>query len=73
MMSAFRFVRRLRQEDFLDSDSEILRLVRREELMHRWQAAHLRPAPELPLRWIAVSGQGGHCRRGVRLAVAARS
>jgi hypothetical protein len=52
MMSAFRFVRQLRQEDFLDSDSQILRLVRREELMHHWQAAHLRPAPELPLRWI---------------------
>jgi hypothetical protein len=52
MMSAYRFVRQLRQEDFLDSDSEMLRLVRREELMHRWQAAHLRPAPELPLRWI---------------------
>jgi hypothetical protein len=52
VMSAFRFVRQLRQEGFLDGDSEILRLVRREELMHRWQAAHLRPAPELPLRWI---------------------
>jgi hypothetical protein len=52
VMSAFRFVRQLRQEGFLDSDSEILRLVRREELMRRWQAAQLRPAPELALRWI---------------------
>jgi hypothetical protein len=52
VMSAFRFVRQLRQEGFFDSDSEVLRLVRREELMHRWQAAHLRLAPELPLRWI---------------------
>jgi hypothetical protein len=52
VMSAFRFVRQLRQEGFLDRDSEFLRLVRREELMHRWQTAHLRPAPELPLRWI---------------------
>lgn len=52
VMSAFRFVRQLRQEGFLDKDSEFLHLVRREELMHRWQAAHLRPAPELPLRWI---------------------
>jgi hypothetical protein len=51
-MSAFRFVRQLRQEGFLDNESEILHLVRREELMHRWQAAHLRSAPELPLRWI---------------------
>jgi hypothetical protein len=52
VMSAFRFVRQLRQEGFLDSESEILRLVRRDELMHRWQAAHLRSVPELPLRWI---------------------
>jgi hypothetical protein len=52
VMSAFRFVRQLRQERFLDEDHKILRLVRRDELMHRWQAAHLRALPELPLRWI---------------------
>ena len=52
VMSAFRFVRQLRQEGFLDRNDEPLRLVRREELLRRWQAAHLRGAPELPLRWI---------------------
>jgi hypothetical protein len=52
VMSAFRFVRQMRQEGFLDSDDESLRLVRRDELMRRWQAAYLRNAPELPLRWI---------------------
>jgi hypothetical protein len=52
VMSAFRFVRRLRQEGFLDERDEPLRLVRRKELLRRWQAAHLRGAPELPLRWI---------------------
>jgi hypothetical protein len=52
VMSAFRFLRQLRQEGFLDSDEDILRLVRRDELMRRWQAAHLRAMPELPLRWI---------------------
>jgi hypothetical protein len=58
VMSAFRFVRQLRQEGFLDADSEFLRLVRKEELMRRWQAAHLRVAPELPLRWIVpVKGE----------------
>jgi hypothetical protein len=51
-MSAFRFVRQLRQERFLDEDGGILRLVRRDELMQRWKAAHLRALPELPLRWI---------------------
>lgn len=52
VMSAFRFVRQLRQEEFLDEDNEFLRLVRKEELMRRWQATQLRSAPELPLRWI---------------------
>jgi hypothetical protein len=52
VMSAFRLVRQLRQEGFLDENEEPLRLVRRKELLRRWQAAHLRGAPELPLRWI---------------------
>ena len=52
VMSAFRFVRQLRQEGFLDNDEAPPRLVRRQELLRRWQAANLRPAPELPLRWI---------------------
>jgi hypothetical protein len=52
MMSAFRFLRQLRQEGFLDDESEPLSLIRRQELMHRWQAAYLRPMPELSLRWI---------------------
>jgi len=52
VMSAFRFVRQLRQEGFLDESEEPLRLVRRKELLRRWQAAHLRAASELPLRWI---------------------
>jgi hypothetical protein len=52
VMSAFRFVRQLRQEGFLDNSDGALRLVRRQELMRRWQAANLRPAPELSLRWI---------------------
>jgi hypothetical protein len=51
-MSASRFVRQLEQDRFLDDESEILRLVHREELMRRWQAAYLRPIPEIPLRWI---------------------
>jgi hypothetical protein len=55
VMSAFRFIRQLRQEGFLDEHEEPLRLVRREELLRRWQAAHLRGAPELPLRWIIPS------------------
>lgn len=52
VMSAFRFVRQLRQEGFLDQNDEPFHLVRRKELLRRWQAANLRGAPELPLRWI---------------------
>jgi hypothetical protein len=62
VMSAFRFVRQLRQEEFLDEDNEFLRLVRKEELMRRWQAAQLRSAPELPLRWIVPVKTSGSCR-----------
>ncbi len=59
VMSAFRFVRQLRQEGFLDSDCESLRLVRLGDLMQRWQAAYLRTFRELPLRWILpVKGAG---------------
>lgn len=52
VMSAFRLVRQLRKEGFLDADDETLRLVRVEHLMRLWQAAYMRPVPELPLRWI---------------------
>lgn len=52
VMSAFRFLRQLRREAFLDESAEVLRLVRIEELFSRWQAASLRPARELPARWI---------------------
>ena len=39
----------------LDDESEILRLVRREELMRRWQTASLRPVLGLPLHWIITA------------------
>ena len=52
VMSAFRFVRQLEQEGFLDIDSESLRLLRRQGLMRRWQGTYQRSVPELPLRWI---------------------
>ena len=52
VMSAFRFVRQLEQEGFLDDDIESLRLVRRLDLMSRWRTAYLRPVRELPLRWV---------------------
>ncbi len=52
VMSAFRFVRQLEAEGFLDSSRSFLNLVRIPELMRRWQAANLRPIRELPMRFI---------------------
>jgi hypothetical protein len=52
VMSAFRFIRQLENDGFLDAESEFLRLVHREELLRRWQAACLRPMPETRLVWI---------------------
>ena len=55
VMSAFRLVRQLSVEGFLEERSG-LRLVRTEELMERWlRASHYR-AQETPARWI-LSGE----------------
>ncbi len=51
-MSASRFLQQLRNEGFLDESSRRLCLVRRRDLFERWRAAVLRPAPELPLRFV---------------------
>ena len=52
VMSAFRLVRQLRLEGFLDESGSNLRLVRLEELLRRWQAESPRPARDVPMRWI---------------------
>jgi hypothetical protein len=52
VMSAFRFLRQLSKEGFLDKDEGWLRIVRIEELMQRWRSANQRSAIELPVRWI---------------------
>src|SRR5258708_35905796 len=50
-MSAFRFVRQLSEEGFLE-DKGVLRLVRIEDLLERWLAANQRRVREIPVRWI---------------------
>jgi hypothetical protein len=52
LMSAFRFLRQMKQEGFLDDDDEMLRVVRRQELMRRWQAVYLRSVVDLTAHWI---------------------
>jgi hypothetical protein len=52
VMSAFRFVQQLRREGFLHESAPHLRLVRRDELFRRWQAASLRRANEVQMRFL---------------------
>jgi hypothetical protein len=66
LMSAFRFIRQLRQEGFLDEEGYSLRIVRREELMRRWQAVYLRPVPDLPMRWIVRGGSAQRLQDALR-------
>lgn len=46
LMSASRFLSRLREEQFVDDDAGYLKLVRREDLFDRWRSVANRPAPE---------------------------
>lgn len=52
VMSAFRFVQQLQRDGHLDASGSHLRLVRREELFRRWQAAALRRINEVPMRFL---------------------
>jgi hypothetical protein len=51
-MSASRFLQQLRNEGFLHESSQGPCLVRRRELFDRWRAAVIRPAPEMPMRFV---------------------
>jgi hypothetical protein len=52
IMTAFRFLRQLAIEGFIHESSPVIRLVRLEELLRRWQAAAVRPVSEMSARWI---------------------
>lgn len=51
-MSASRLLQQLRQEGHLDESSATLRLVRREELLRRWQAASMKSPIQMPMRFL---------------------
>jgi hypothetical protein len=51
-MSAFRFVRQLQHEAYLDESASHLSLVRREDLFDRWQGLSTRSAREAPMRFV---------------------
>lgn len=52
VMSAFRFIQQLQRDGHLDASGSHLRLVRREDLFRRWQAAALRRINEVPVRFL---------------------
>lgn len=66
VMSAFRLVRQLRMEGFLDESSSVLSLVRVEELFRRWQSESLRPSRDVPMRWILRGDPGRQLHDALR-------
>ncbi len=51
-MSVSRFMQQLRLEEFIDESSHRFVLVRRAELLRRWQAAAARTPVDLPMRFL---------------------
>jgi hypothetical protein len=70
VMSAFRLVRQLGLEGFLDAAASTLKLVRLEELFGRWQAANLRPPREVAVRWILRGDSERQLREALRAGAA---
>jgi hypothetical protein len=56
-MTAFRFLRQLRVEGFLHESSSVIRLVRLDDLFHRWQSVAAVPTSEIGVRWL-LPGDG---------------
>ncbi|HLG56400.1 MAG TPA: hypothetical protein VI485_13775 [Vicinamibacterales bacterium] len=52
VMSAFRFVQQLQRDGYLHESGPDLKLVRRDDLFRRWQAAALRRVNEAPMRFL---------------------
>lgn len=52
VMTAFRFVQNLKALGHLHESSPVLRLVRLQELMERWQAAATRSVTSLSAKWV---------------------
>jgi len=65
IMSAFRFLRQLEKEGFLDSSGASLRLVRVERLLERWQASGAQSPREWPARWVLRSREQEQLRKAL--------
>ncbi|PYQ17797.1 MAG: hypothetical protein DMF81_26830, partial [Acidobacteria bacterium] len=63
VMSAFRFVQQLQHEGYLHESSPYLRLVRREDLLSRWQILSVRSIREVPMRFVLPGDVQAHLRK----------
>lgn len=63
VMSAFRFVEQLREDGYLHESAPSLRLVRRDSLFNRWQAASDRVPREMPMRFRLPGNSEGQIRK----------
>jgi hypothetical protein len=63
LMSAFRFLQLLEREGHLHESSPHLRLVRRDRLFARWQAATDRARRELSMRFVLPGDRRAHLRK----------
>jgi hypothetical protein len=63
VMSAFRFVQQLQLHGYLHELAPFLRLVRRADLLERWQASAQRSGKELPARFVLPGGARAQLRR----------
>jgi hypothetical protein len=52
VMSAFRFVQQLQREGYLHESAAHLTLVRRKDLLSRWQSLSVRSVKEVPMRFV---------------------
>jgi hypothetical protein len=63
VMSAFRFVQQLQREGYLHESAPYLRLVRREDLLRRWQAPSARSPREAAMRFLVPGDPRTQLRR----------
>ncbi|MGA3210783.1 MAG: hypothetical protein ABSD20_05705 [Terriglobales bacterium] len=65
VMSAFRFIKQMQEEGFLDESNKKLRLVRVKDLMKRWQAASL-GRQEYRMKWLIRNNASDALYQSVR-------
>jgi len=65
VMSAFRLLRQLEKERFLESSGASIRLVRVERLLEQWRASMARSPQEWPARWVLRSREHEHLRKAL--------